>query len=92
MEHVKCVLDGEEFDKAIRTQPGGPPVLSEGGDVAFYFKNDATSGGKPGCCIAFTVQLPDGTFAKAQAVLTLALLDMVGMCVRGWRSGGHLKG
>lgn len=91
MEHITCTLDAEAFDKAIQTQPDGPPVLPEGGDIQFIFKPEATLKGNPAVCITFSVMMPDGTIAKAQAVTTVKCLDMVAGCIRGWRAGGHLK-
>lgn len=90
MEHVTCRLDDEMFDKAVHGGLDGNPTLKECGDLAFYFKRKATTGGKPMAVITFTVQLPDGTFARAQAVTTLALLEAVHSCIKGWREGDHL--
>lgn len=89
MESIDCRLSAEMYDKAVN---GGidHPVLSESGDLAFYVKPNATTGGKPGVVITFSVQLPDGTMARAQATTTLKLLDMVFHCIKGWRDGGHL--
>lgn len=89
MEHVDCCLSPEKFDQAVHGN-GVDPVLPECGDLAFYFKPNATQGGKPAVVVTFTVQLPDGSLAKAQAVTTLANFESVAACVRGWKSGGHL--
>ena len=89
MEGIDCRLSPEMFDKAVH---GGidHPVLPECGDLAIYVKPNATVAGKPMAVVTFSVQLPDGSHARAQATTTLALLDAVYSCIRGWREGGHL--
>jgi hypothetical protein len=89
MERSDVALSAEQFDAAVHGD-GVVPVLPEGGDLAFYFKPGATAGGKPGVVVTFTVRLPDGSEARAQAVTTLANFETVFACVRGWKSGGHL--
>jgi len=41
--------------------------------------------------ITFSVELPDGSFARAQAVTSVALLESTLAILRGWQSGGHLN-
>lgn len=89
MERVDVALSAEKFDAAVHGD-GVVPVLPESGDMAFYIKPRATEGGKPGVVVTFTVQLPDGSQARAQAVTTLANFETVFGCIRGWKSGGHL--
>lgn len=91
MENVTVVIDAGKFDEAVRGGlPDGLPVLQEGRDLAVYVKPGATAGGKAAAVLTFTVQLPDGSFARAQAVTTLALLESLGMAAKGWREGGHV--
>ncbi len=89
MERIDVSLSPEKFDAAVHGD-GVVPVLPEKGDLAFYFKRGVTQGGKPGVVVTFTVVLPDGSEARAQAVTTLANFENVFACVRGWKSGGHL--
>jgi hypothetical protein len=89
MEAVDVALSAEKFDAAVHGD-GVVPVLPECGDLAFYFKPGVTEGGNPGVVVTFTVQLPDGSQARAQAVTTLANFETVFACIRGWKSGGHL--
>jgi hypothetical protein len=89
VEHLTCKLDPEAFDAAVHGRPG-EVVLPEGGDLAFVFKPNATEGGNPGLVVTFTVQLPDGTTARAQAVTTLANFELAAGIVRGWRARGDL--
>jgi hypothetical protein len=89
MESVDVALSAEKFDAAVHGN-GVDPVLPECGDLAFYVKSNATDGGKPAVVVTFTVRLPDGSLAKAQAVTTLANFETVCACVRGWKSGGYL--
>lgn len=90
MESIKCQLDSESFDKAIHGGLDDKPVLAECGDLAVFVKPNATVGGNAMAVVTFTVQLPDGTLARAQAATTAALLEMVARCIAGWRSGGHI--
>ena len=89
MNNIDCQLSPEMFDRAVH---GGidHPVLPENGDLAVYIKPHATVGDRPMVAITFTVQLPDGSLARAQAVTTLALFDLVFACIEGWRQGGYL--
>jgi hypothetical protein len=91
MEGIVLRLDAAEFDKAVHGGLGRVRVLKERGDLAVYVKPDATEGGKAAAVITFTVELPDGTVARAQAVTTAALLEMVGGAIRGWKAGGHIQ-
>jgi hypothetical protein len=89
MEAVDVALSAEKFDAAVHGN-GVDPVLPECGDLAFYFKPNATAGGRPALVITFGVRLPDGSLARAQAVTTLNNFEAVAALVRGWKSGGHL--
>lgn len=78
MEAVTILLDKPaEFDQAVREG------LKEGSDLQFITKDEATASGKPAVVITFTVQLPDGTLARAQCVSTAASIQMVGRALYG---------
>lgn len=89
-ELVNVELSPEKFDKALRGGLDDLPVLPDRGDLSVYFKPNATVSGKGAAVLTFTVQLPDGTFARVQTVTTAALVDMIGSAARGYISGGHL--
>ena len=88
MEHVKLELNGEKFDKAIHGGLDGLRVLPECGDLQAFVKPNATVGGKPMVVFTFTVVLPDGTRARAQATTTLAIFDLMRQGVQGWENAG----
>lgn len=90
MEPIVCSLSASDFDKAVHGGLDSNPVLPECGDLAIYVKPRATVEGRPMAVITFTVQLPDGSMARAQATTTTRLLEAVSSCVKGWREGGHL--
>lgn len=90
MEYITCNLSAELFDKAVHGGLDDNPVLPEGRDLAIYVKPKATEGGKAGVVITFTVQLPDGTLARAQAVTTATILEDVSAVIRGWRQRGQI--
>lgn len=90
MELATIEISPVKFDQALRGGLDDRRVLRECADLAIYFKPGATESGKAGAVITFTVLLPDGTFARAQAVTTAAMLESVGIAVRGWIDGGHL--
>jgi hypothetical protein len=90
MPSLDCRLSPEAFDQAVHGGLDDKPILPEGGDLAVYIKPNVTVGGKPMAVVTFTVQLPDGSLARAQATTTLTLLDGVFACIKGWREGGHL--
>ncbi|MBA3481711.1 MAG: hypothetical protein H0T51_07840 [Pirellulales bacterium] len=89
MERIVVELDAAKYDAAIRGTPD-KPALPEYGDLAFYVKPGATAEGKAAVVVTFTVQLPDGSSARAQAVTTAALIESALGAFRGWREGGHL--
>jgi hypothetical protein len=69
MENIKIRLnDVAEYDRRIKSS------LPEGGDIAFITKDAATESGRAGVMISFTVELPGGGKAIAQAVTTVKLL------------------
>lgn len=90
MENLIIAIDPEKFDQAVHGGLDDLPVLPERGDLAVYMKPKATVNGNAMAVITFTVQLPDGSFARAQAATTAALLDTALSAVRGWREGGHI--
>lgn len=91
MEGIHMKLSAEDFDKAIHGGLDNLPVLPERGDMAVYVKPNATEKGNAMVAVTFTVQLPDGSFARVQAVTTAALFIAAGSAVKGWRDGGHIK-
>lgn len=90
MESLDLALNSEKFDKAIHGGLDEYPVLPSGSDLAVYFKPNATKNGNGMAVITFTVQLPDGSFARAQYSTTVALIETLGRAVKGRREGGHL--
>lgn len=90
MEEIKVELDDVMFDLAVHGGLDGNPVLPEGGDLAVYIKKNATVNHQPMVVFTFTVQLPDGSLARAQCPTTLKLFEAVSDCVRGWKDGGYL--
>lgn len=91
MEHLHVSLSAEDFDKAIHGGLDDKPILPEAGDLAFYVKPNGTVGGRAVVAITFSVQLPDGTMARAQATTTAALIENLAAALRGWRLGDHIK-
>lgn len=92
MEAIRIGNSDELFDKALHGGLDGEtlPILPGNGDMAVFIKRHATVHGNPAVCVTFTVQLPDGSFARAQTVTTLANFESVFAAIRGWKSGGHL--
>lgn len=90
MTSLTCLLDSDLFDKAVHGGLDELPVLPEAGDLAIYAKPNATVNGNGMVVFTFTVQLPDGSMARAQATTTAKLLRTVGAAVAGWIDGGHL--
>lgn len=90
MEHINVQLSSEMYDQSLRGT-AEVPALRECGDLSIYVKPGATVGGRPGAVITFTVELSDGTKKRAQAVTTVALLDLALSSIRGWNDGGHLR-
>lgn len=89
-ELARVEMSTEKFDKTIHGELDDLPVLPEGGDVAFFAKPLSTTDNHGAVVITFTVGLPDGTLARAQAVTTAKLFAMAGRIVQGWIDGGHL--
>lgn len=77
MQHAKVIFDDKRFDEVVHAG------LPEGQDVEFVVRDAATSEGWPSVAITFTVQLPDGTVARAQTVATARIMMAVGDAVRG---------
>lgn len=90
METMSLKIDPVRFDMAIGVTPGIGPVLKQAGDIEMIVKPNGTEGGKPVVAVTFLVQLPDGTFARAQATTTAALIESAGAAMKGWREGGHI--
>lgn len=69
MESIRVVLDdAAQFDAAVHG------TMPECGDLALIAKSNGTVKGAPVVVVTFTVVLPDGTKARAQAVTTLRAL------------------
>lgn len=70
-EKLRLILDqdgrGREFDEWL----GG--TLPDLGDPVFVTKSNGTEGGQPIVMITFTVRCPDGSFRRAQTVMTARL-------------------
>lgn len=80
MESISIILDdgtGKEYDAALKG------TLPECGDLKFITKDKGTQSGNPIVLIAFTVQLPDGTMARAQAATTAKCIDGLAKALRG---------
>lgn len=69
MEQISIKInDAAAFDAALKES------LAEAGDLQIITKDGATVSGKPAVMLTFTVTLPNGHHARAQAVTTLKLL------------------
>lgn len=90
MERFDIALSAEKYDQTVRGGLDALPVLPEGGDLSAFVKPNATLAGNAMVVLTFTVRLPDGSVARAQAATTAALLEAAGIAIRGWREGGHL--
>lgn len=90
MESILLANNAEKYDKAVHGGLDSFKVLAEGGDLAIYIKPRATVDGNPGAVITFTVMLPDGSRARAQAATTVANLMAAARVFQGWIDGGHL--
>lgn len=78
MEHVQIKLgDDAVFDECVHN------ALPEGGDLMMVTKDNATKGGRPAVCLTFTVQLPGGTLARAQTVVTGRNFALMAAAFRG---------
>lgn len=91
MEGLHIEISAEKFDAAVHGPPEGVPSLAEAGDLAIYVKRHATKNGNAMAVITFTVQLPNGTLRRVQAVTTTALLSSALSILRGWEEGGALR-
>lgn len=90
MEHAILELSAEKYDSSVRGTDASPS-LKERGDLAFYVKDGAMVSGKAAVCITFTVQMPDGSFQRAQAVTSAAMIEMVAGAILGWRDSGRIQ-
>ena len=80
MEGIKIILDpdnnGKDFDEALKN------TLPEAGDLSVIVKHNGTVNGNSLVMMKFSVQLPDGKIATAQAVTTAKLFDSAAAAVR----------
>jgi hypothetical protein len=74
---LRIEFDDERFDAAVHDG------LPEGGDLEAIVKDGATIDGAPAVCFTFTVELPDGTLARAQSVTTARLVCALGAAIKG---------
>ena len=84
MENIKVTHNDLQFDFLVRRG------LPEGGDMEITIKENATQGGRPCAVITWSVQLPNGKTAIAQAVVPTRLLVMAGAAVASHHE--HLTG
>lgn len=83
MEKIKIRISAEDFDAMLRGTEACPS-LKDSGDIQIIVKPGATVGGRAGAMITFTVQMPDGTIARAQTVTTVRLLKTTLAALHGW--------
>src|SRR4051794_40964510 len=71
MEKLHTFLDNSKmYDDVLRDKT----CLAETGDLTIITKHGAMKSGATGVMITFSVQLPDGSMAKAQACTSIPLL------------------
>ena len=87
MEHIELKLADEPlYDELVHQS------LRQASDIRIVTKDSGTAAGKPVVVIAFDVQLPDGSIARAQATTTYGCLDMALAALRGrYGPGGSLE-
>lgn len=90
MEHIVIENSPEKFDKAIHGGLDDMPVLKEGCDMALIVKPGGTVQGSAAIVVTFTVQMPDGSLARAQSVTTVSNMILALHVLVGWRDGGHI--
>lgn len=88
MDAVDIKLNDEAaFDEAVC----GKDSLPSGSDLQIITKDVATTGGNPGLVFTFTVRLPDGSLARAQATMTYGNFQTLAAALRGrYGPGGFL--
>lgn len=59
----------QQFDEAVHGKD--VRALPDGGDLQIITKDGATEQGRALACLTFTVQLPDGSLARAQTVTSV---------------------
>lgn len=84
MEMLILSFDPDRYDAVVKGS------LPENGDLEIVIKPRATVNGYPMVAVTFTVQLPDGSLRRAQAVTTLRAFEGVFSCIRGARAAGRL--
>ena len=81
MENLDIVLDsdydGKDYDAVLSD------TLPECGDMKTIVKHGAMTSGKSAVMVTFTVQLPDGTTKRVQAVTSANLFIQAGNLVKG---------
>lgn len=79
MEQVNIKFDDFLFDTIVHA----PNALPDDGAPQFIFKDKCTTGGRPGCCIAYQAKTPNGKTVQCQTVVTARLLLMVASAIKG---------
>ena len=87
MERLNVKLDPDKYDEYCRKEN----TLPECRDLEILVKPKCTPTGQAGIMITFTVELPDGSKARAQATTLENLFVAAGKCVEAYRQGGHLE-
>jgi hypothetical protein len=76
MEGIQTKMnDAARFDAVLKES------LADGGDLEIVTKDGATESGRAGVMLTFSVQLPDGSLARAQTVVTARLFLMAALIV-----------
>lgn len=89
MESIALSIDPTAFDRCLRAT--NPPSLKDAGDLAIYIKPKATTSLAPAAMLTFTVQLPDGTMARAQTVTTVECLKSALMMIQAFEAAGRFN-
>ena len=80
METLDIVLDqehdGKDYDAVLKD------TLPECGDMKVIVKHGAMKSGASAVMVTFTVQLPDGSKKRVQAVTTASLFIQAGILVK----------
>ena len=84
MEAIVVEISAEKYDVAVNSG------LAEFEDLAIYVKPGAMESGMAGAVVTFSVEMPDGTAQRVQAVTSVSNLDAALSLLRGWKDGGWL--
>lgn len=81
MESIRIEIDPKAYDRSVYGT-ADVPALSEGADLSIYLKPKGTVGGLTAAVLTFTVHMPDGSIARAQATTTLKILADAAVVLR----------